>query len=78
VVRAGTSEATALGAAILAAVSSGLHASETAATTAMTRRGKRFEPGSATDPYDRLFGEVYCGLYERIQEPLQRLAALRR
>ncbi len=77
VVRAGTTEATALGAAILAAISSGLHASEAAATEAMTRQGRRFVPSASAERYDRLYREVYEGLYQRIQKPLQRLAALR-
>ncbi|MBW2459125.1 MAG: xylulose kinase, partial [Deltaproteobacteria bacterium] len=47
VVRAGTTEASALGAAILAAVSSGLHPTEVAASEAMTRRGRQFVPGEA-------------------------------
>jgi xylulokinase len=78
VVRAGTSEATALGAAVLAAVASGMHASPAEACTAMTHLGARFSPRPAFARfYRRLFEEVYRGLYAGVQDRMRRLALLR-
>jgi sugar (pentulose or hexulose) kinase len=77
VVRAGSSEATALGAAIIAAVHCGLHPTVGAAVDAMTRWGDRFVPGPSQGRYDQLYREVYSELYPAIQAPLQRLARLR-
>ena len=78
VVRAGTAEATALGAAVLAAAAGGLHPDLETATLAMTHRGARFEPGQQQDPYDRLFTEVYRDLYPAVRQSMARLAELSR
>lgn len=78
VVRAGTPEATALGAGLLAAVAAGWHADLDAAARAMTSTGDRFAPGQARATYERLYAEVYDGLYADVSDRLQRLASLRR
>lgn len=78
VVRAATAEATALGAAMLAAVGVGWHADLATAIAAMSHRGERFEPGSAQPLYDSLYREIYEGLYRSLRERLGRLGELRR
>jgi sugar (pentulose or hexulose) kinase len=77
IVRAGSSEATALGAGILAAVHGGLHPDVEAAARAMTRLGQRFEPGPARPFYQRLYDEVYRGLYLALRGRMKRLWQLR-
>jgi xylulokinase len=64
-VRAGTTEATALGAAMLAAVATGLHPSIEEAARAMSRRGERFDPGPNRAHYDALFPR-YRSIYPAI------------
>lgn len=71
--RAGSSEATCLGAGILAAPVARLHADVDAATAAMTSLGDPFAPGEDTPRYDRLYREVYRGLFEDLRERLHRL-----
>lgn len=72
VARPHTSEASALGAAIVAAVGLGLHPDVVSAARAMTRPGDRFEPqADAQRTYDALYREVYRPLYGRL-EPLYR------
>lgn len=78
VVRAGTSEATCLGAAILAACGAGIHAGSSAACAAMTRTGERFEPGPAAERYDQLYRDIYSGLYLDVRARMRRLAELTR
>jgi xylulokinase len=77
VVRAATYEATALGAGMMAAAATGMHADSHAAVRAMTHTAERFEPGPARHHYAQLFG-VYCDLYPALRQPLGRLAAIRR
>lgn len=77
IVRAGTREATALGAGILAAAAAGLHPTVGAACDAMTTAGTAFVPGERQPFYDRLYTEVYAGLYRDLQERMQRLWQLR-
>ncbi len=77
VTRARSSEATALGAGIIAAGCCGLYPTVVAACAAMTGYGDRFDPGPAQRRYDQLYQEVYLGLYPAIQKPMQRLAQLR-
>lgn len=61
-------EASGLGAAIAAAVGTGLHPDVRSAVAAMTRPGARFEPDAARHAlYDRLYNEVYLHIYERLQ-----------
>ncbi|MBI4702026.1 MAG: xylulose kinase [Deltaproteobacteria bacterium] len=76
VVRAASAEATALGAGILAAAAAGLHPDLPAAVRAMTARGDTFVPGPAQSVYDRLYAEVYAGLYPALRERAARLAKL--
>lgn len=77
VLRAGTAEATCLGAAILAAVAVGWYGDTRAAATAMTSAGPSFEPQPATQQvYDQLYREVYQGLYPALRTSLTRLAEL--
>jgi xylulokinase len=77
VTRSGTTEATALGAGILAAVGVGAHASFEAACAAMTRRGEAFDPGAERTRYDGLYREVYQGLYPAIADRVARATRLR-
>ncbi len=61
-------EASALGAAIDAAVGLGLHADFREAVAAMTRVGERFEPNPATHAlYDALYKRVYRQLYPHLK-----------
>lgn len=78
VVRAGSSEATALGAGILASVAAGLHPSLDSAVRAMTRTAERFTPSENAPWYRALYDEVYADLYPELRERLQRLARLRK
>lgn len=71
--RAGSTEATCLGAAILAAPVAELHADVDAATEAMTSLGRVFAPGDDTPRYDRLYRDVYRGLFEDVRERMHRL-----
>jgi len=77
VTRAGTAEATCLGAGILAAVAAGWYSDAREAAAAMTSRGASFEPQPATQRfYDRLYTEVYKKLYPTLRGTLTRLAEL--
>ena len=79
IVRAGTVEATSLGAAMLAAAGAGVHADLSAAVAAMSgASGARFLPGPGAPRYDRLYREVYVDLYPGLAGPLRRLMALTR
>ncbi len=78
VVRAGTVEATALGAAMLAAVACGPHQDVSAAARSMTRLGARFEPGGHAPRYATLYETVYRGLYQDVAGRMAALAAFRR
>jgi sugar (pentulose or hexulose) kinase len=77
IVRAHSSEATALGAGILAAVASGMHPDLATAVGAMSRTGAVFEPGELRETYDRLYREVYAELFPALRAALGRLTALR-
>lgn len=77
IVRAGTSEATALGAGILAALGAGCFASAKEACEAMTSTGAGMSPAEGRTFYDRLYREVYHGLYTDLQDRVQRLWRLR-
>jgi xylulokinase len=76
VTRCRTAEASALGAAMLASIGSGVHASADEAARAMTGTGRAFEPGPARAKYARLYEDVYAGLYPAIRDPMTRLRAL--
>jgi len=75
--RAGTSEATALGAGILAAWGSGLHASLEDAVGAMTELGELFAPGDAAARYEALYADVYRELFPSLRALLGRLQGWR-
>lgn len=67
VVRSGTSEATALGAAILGSVSAGLHGDVATGVRVMTSRGHSFVPGPAQSVYRGLFPS-YAALYPTLRD----------
>ncbi|AKT40517.1 xylulokinase [Chondromyces crocatus] len=77
VVRTGATEASSLGAGMLAAWASGMFPDLGAAVGAMSARGATFSPGAQQGIYDRLYREVYAGLYPALAGSLKRLAALR-
>ncbi len=77
-VRTESSEATALGAAMISAVAHGFYGSYAEAAQAMTQRGERFTPGEHRAFYDALYHEVYQGLFVDVRERMARLGALRR
>ena len=70
-------EASALGAAMLAAAGLGWHGDVPAAAKAMARPGRRFEPGpDAVRTYDALYREVYRPLYKRLEPLYRRIRAI--
>jgi hypothetical protein len=73
--RAGSQEATSLGAAILAMWGTGMYPDLPTATHAMTTSGPSSEPGSHQARYERLYSEVYQGLYEAVRSRMDGLAA---
>lgn len=77
IVRARTSEATALGAGILAAVAAGMHPDLATAVGAMTGTGARFVPGENVTRYAALLTEVYAPLFPALREPLAALSRFR-
>ncbi len=76
-VRAAESEATCLGAGILAAAGAGWYPDALAAASAMTRTGERFEPepGRAA-AHDRIYREVYRPLFPKVQPLVDRLTEI--
>jgi sugar (pentulose or hexulose) kinase len=75
--RASTSEATNLGAGILAAAAAGWYSTVRAAANAMTTTERSFEPSEKTHKiYDRLYREVYVGLFPAVQQYVDRLTEL--
>jgi xylulokinase len=75
--RAANAEATCLGSGILAAVAAGWYGDAREAADAMTQTGAIYEPNPTTQAiYDRLYHEVYKGLFPCVQQSLQRLTAL--
>jgi xylulokinase len=79
VVRSGTVEAAALGAAVLAAAAAGVHRDASSAARAMTRRERcpSRPDGRRHERYTRLFEDVYVRLFPALQPYLNRLAELR-
>lgn len=74
VTRASTTEATNLGAGILAAYAAGWYPTVKAAADAMTSTERSFEPDDKTHAiYDRLFREVYAGLFPALKTAIDRL-----
>jgi xylulokinase len=76
IVRSRSSEATALGAGVLAAAATGLHPDLPAAIAAMTTTNERFSPGEQRDLYQRL--NEACAAYPALRQSLEALARLRR
>jgi len=73
--RMATSEISALGAAIDAAVATGMYRNFDEAVKAMVRKGKTFMPNpAATRTYNSLFNDVYMQTY-KVVEPLNRKIA---
>ncbi len=71
-IRPHTWEASGLGAAICAAVGSGIHTDFKSAIASMTRKGEVFEPDESThQTYNNLFRQVYKNLYPKLK-PLYR------
>jgi xylulokinase len=77
IVSAKSPEATALGAGILATVAAGLHADLASAITAMTATGDAIEPGPERSRYERLYNDIYRGLYPALRQSLARLRGIR-
>lgn len=74
-----TYETSGLGAAMDAAVGLGLHSDFDAATRAMTRVSRVFEPDPQRQAiYDALYEQVYSRMYQRLQPLYERLNALAR
>jgi sugar (pentulose or hexulose) kinase len=77
VARASSAGATSLGAGILAATAAGWYPDARDAAAAMTSTEETFTPDAATHAiYDRLYHEVYRGLFPAIQPYVDRLTAL--
>lgn len=77
VVRATTTEATCLGAAILAATASGWYPDVRSAAGAMTATEDQFTPAAdAQAVYDEIYREVYRPLFPALRPLLNRLAAI--
>lgn len=77
VTRASTTEATNLGAGILAAYAAGWYSSVPEAADEMTDTEQSFEPNSKTHAiYDRLYREVYCEIFPALQRSIDHLTTL--
>ncbi len=78
IVRSTTTEATCLGAGILAATAAGWFSDAYQAAAAMTATADRFTPDPATRQYyNRLYTEVYKELFPTLQSLLNRLTELK-
>lgn len=77
VLQSTSTEATCLGAGILAATAVGWYADVRAAADAMTATAERFTPHPETQArYDRLYREIYQPLFPTVQPLVDRLTAL--
>ncbi len=75
--RASTSEATNLGAGILAAAGAGWYTDTRAAANGMTSTTDTFTPNAETHAkYDKLYSDVYVGLFPAIRAHIDRLTQL--
>jgi xylulokinase len=75
--RASTTEATNLGAGILAATAVGWYTNVREAANAMTSTEQSFEPNERTHRrYDRLFREVYVEIFPALQRVISTLTTL--
>lgn len=75
--RSETANAPSLGAAVLASVAHGTHPSFERATAVMTRLAGSFSPGPQSAIYERLYREVYRGLYVDLAPRMKALTELR-
>lgn len=75
--RCQTPDSAALGMAILASVSHGLFSSFEDAVGEMTHLGETFSPGENAAIYDRIYLDVYRGLYRAIAGRMAALSAIR-
>lgn len=75
--RCRSAEAPARGAAVLASVASGVHPSFERAAEDMSDLSMSFEPGPNQHLYDRLYRDVYRGLYADLQGRMAVLSELR-
>lgn len=75
-VLSGASEATALGAGILAAAGAGLHPDIDTAVSAMTTLGDTYTAGEHSSTYAQLYDEVYGELYPAVRHLMGRLTRL--
>ncbi len=75
--RAETLDAASLGVAVLSAVAHGIYPSFEHATTEMSRLGTTFEPGPDREPFERVYRDVYRGLYRDVKTRMEALARLR-
>lgn len=78
IVRTRSSEATSLGAAMLAVVGAGIVADLQEASRTMAGTAERFEPGEQAVRYRELFDDVFVHLYPSLRQVLGRLAAFAR
>jgi xylulokinase len=77
VARSTTTEATCLGAGILAATAAGWYPDVYSAADGMTGTAERFDPNpEAQEIYEQIYGEVYRPLFPTLQPLLQRLTEL--
>ncbi len=76
ILRCGTSEATCLGAGMLAAVHAKMHGDLTEAARAMTRTTRRFVPDDDQERYAELL-DIYRGVYPAARQTLSALARFR-
>jgi len=75
--RCHTAEAPSLGAAMLASVAHGIYPSLHRAAEEMSAPGAIFEPGPHAPIYDRLYHDVYRGLYLDLAPRMQALSEIR-
>ena len=76
-VRSVTTEATCLGAGVLAAAAAGWYPDVKTAADGMTSTAERFTPNPETQAvYEQLYDQVYRPLFPTLQPLLHRLAAL--
>ncbi len=79
IVRAATSEATCLGAGMLAATAAGWYPDAHSAADRMSRTSGRFDPDAGTQAtYARLYGDVYRELFPTLEPLIHRLTELTR
>jgi sugar (pentulose or hexulose) kinase len=77
VARSTTTEATCLGAGILAATAAGWYPDVYSAADGMTGTAERFDPDPETQEiYEQVYGEVYRPLFPTLQPLIQRLTEL--